>query len=219
MSPTTVLLLAMVLGHAFGSASAILATTPGPARRLAGLGAVVGAGAGLVLGLDTLIWGTPLRVELPWLLGLAGGVSLQLDRLGALFLVIVEVVAVPAALYGVAYARVYEGTSSSLRQLGAMWNVFLLAMALVPLGIVAPLLEVRAVVFLGFWFVQQFLLGALGLAAPGEEGGGVAWWAHIGGFAAGLVLVRLFRRAGGRRAPRTWRIPRLLRASDRSGLF
>jgi hydrogenase-4 component B len=144
MSPTAVLLLAMVLGHAFGSASAILATTPGPARRLAGLGAVVGAGAGLVLGLDTLIWGTPLRVELPWLLGLAGGVSLQLDRLGALFLVIVEVVAVPAALYGVAYARVYEGTSSSLRQLGAMWNVFLLSMALVPLAD-------NIVTFLFFW--------------------------------------------------------------------
>ena len=124
----------MVLGHASGAAGALLASTSGQARRLAALGAIAGAGAGLALGLDTLIWGTPLRVELPWLLELAGGVSLQLDRLGALFLVIVEVVAVPAALYGAAYSRVYEGTSSSLRLLGAMSNLFLLAMALVPLA-------------------------------------------------------------------------------------
>jgi hydrogenase-4 component B len=134
MPLTQALFLAMVLGHASGAAGALLASTSGQARRLAALGAIAGAGAGLALGLDTLIWGTPLRVELPWLLELAGGVSLQLDRLGALFLVIVEVVAVPVALYGAAYTRVYEGTSSSLRLLGTMSNLFLLAMALVPLA-------------------------------------------------------------------------------------
>jgi hydrogenase-4 component B len=134
MSRPESLLLAMLLGHAFGVAGALLASTSGQARRLGSLGAIVGASAGLALGLDTLLGGAPLRVELPWLLDLAGGVSLQLDRLGALFLVVVEVVAVPASLYGAAYTRVYEGTSSSLRLLGAMSNLFLLAMALVPLA-------------------------------------------------------------------------------------
>ena len=134
MPLTQALFLAMILGHASGAAGALLASTSGQARRLAALGAIAGAGAGLALGFGTLIWGTPLRVELPWLLELAGGVSLQLDRLGALFLVIVEVVAVPVALYGAAYTRVYEGTSSSLRLLGTMSNLFLLAMALVPLA-------------------------------------------------------------------------------------
>ena len=119
MPLTQALFLAMILGHASGAA-APSSRRPGQARRLAALGAIAGAGAGLALGLDTLIWGTPLRVELPWLLEMAGGVSLQLDRLGALFLVIVEVVAVPVALYGAAYTRVYEGTSSSLRLLGTM---------------------------------------------------------------------------------------------------
>ena len=62
---------------------------------------------------------------------MAGGVSLHLDRLGAFFLVVVEVVAIPSALFGGAYSRVYEGTHS-LRLLGAMLNLFLLAVSLVP---------------------------------------------------------------------------------------
>jgi rhomboid family protein len=65
---------------------------------------------------------------------------------------------------------------------------------LVPLGFVAPLVQLPAALFLGLWFVQQFLLGAFGLVAPQDQGGGIAWWAHIGGFAAGFVLVWIFRK-------------------------
>ena len=43
---------------------------------------------------------------------------------------------------------------------------------------------------LGYWFVAQ-LLGGLG--AIGAQGGGVAFWAHIGGFAAGALLMLVFR--------------------------
>ena len=51
---------------------------------------------------------------------------------------------------------------------------------------------IPAWVFLGFWFIQQLAsgLGVLGMSAEGT--GGIAWWAHIGGFAAGVVLVKLF---------------------------
>src|SRR5207253_646652 len=77
---------------------------------------------------------------------------------------------------------------------------------LVPLGFVAPLVQLPAAVFLGLWFVQQFLLGAFGLVAPQHEAGGIAWWAHIGGFAAGFVLVRLFRKPPRRPSPRV-RVP------------
>lgn len=48
-----------------------------------------------------------------------------------------------------------------------------------------------AVAVLGFWFLLQLLSGA-SVGAGG--GGGVAFWAHVGGFAAGLVLVKLFVR-------------------------
>jgi hydrogenase-4 component B len=91
----------------------------------------LGAAAGLALGLDTLIHGTPFQLEIPQLLAMVGGISLRLDRLGAFFLVLVEIVAVPAALFGGTYSRAYEKTPA-LRQLGAMLNLFLLALALVP---------------------------------------------------------------------------------------
>jgi membrane associated rhomboid family serine protease len=70
---------------------------------------------------------------------------------------------------------------------------------LLPLGFFMQLIQVPAVFFLGIWFLQQFFSGALRLASPSATGG-VAWWAHIGGFAAGFALVRLFARRS-RRAP------------------
>ena len=60
------------------------------------------------------------------------------------------------------------------------------------------LIQLPAVVFLGFWFVSQVLSGAS--AAGGAEAGGVAWWAHVGGFAAGVAL--LFVLVRGRPADR-----------------
>jgi membrane associated rhomboid family serine protease len=68
---------------------------------------------------------------------------------------------------------------------------------LLPLGFFTQLVKIPAIFFLGFWFLQQFLMGAMSLGVQtAAESGGVAWWAHIGGFAAGVVLVRLL---GGRR--------------------
>jgi len=52
----------------------------------------------------------------------------------------------------------------------------------------AFLTAVPAIFFLGFWFVMQWLLGIF------EPYSGVAYWAHIGGFLAGMVLAFLFRR-------------------------
>jgi membrane associated rhomboid family serine protease len=55
-------------------------------------------------------------------------------------------------------------------------------------------IELPALVVLGFWILIQLFLGANDLASPavGSEGGGVAYFAHIGGFAFGLLLIRLF---------------------------
>jgi hypothetical protein len=65
--------------------------------------------------------------------------------------------------------------------------------------------KLPAVFFLGFWFLQQFLSGALSLTARTAQTGGVAWWAHIGGFAAGLALVWLLARPERRPPARdTW---------------
>jgi membrane associated rhomboid family serine protease len=52
-------------------------------------------------------------------------------------------------------------------------------------------LELPAYVVLGLWFLIQLLYGSADLAQP-VEGGGVAYFAHIGGFVFGLVLIKLF---------------------------
>jgi membrane associated rhomboid family serine protease len=53
------------------------------------------------------------------------------------------------------------------------------------------IVEVPAVFLLGFWFLEQLFLGAAGLSNP-IGGGGVAYFAHIGGFVFGLALIGLF---------------------------
>jgi membrane associated rhomboid family serine protease len=69
-------------------------------------------------------------------------------------------------------------------------------LALVPMGFVMQTVHVPAVFVLGFWIVIQFLYGLLSLGGPG---GGVAWFAHVGGFLAGVVLIRLLVRRDFRR--------------------
>jgi rhomboid family protein len=70
-------------------------------------------------------------------------------------------------------------------------------LTLIPLLIFWPIIELPAVVLLGFWFVEQFLSGFSSFAMAPQSGGGVAWFAHIGGFIAGMLLIA--RAKGARR--------------------
>jgi membrane associated rhomboid family serine protease len=54
------------------------------------------------------------------------------------------------------------------------------------------IVELPAILILGFWFLQQILFGATDLTNPTGGGGGVAYFAHIGGFVFGLLLIRAF---------------------------
>lgn len=58
------------------------------------------------------------------------------------------------------------------------------------LGFYATTIAVPAFFMLGYWFLLQLLSGTM---AVGAQGGGVAFWAHVGGFAAGVVLSFVFR--------------------------
>jgi membrane associated rhomboid family serine protease len=64
---------------------------------------------------------------------------------------------------------------------------------LVPIFFFMQVIEIPAVLFLGFWFITQLFSGTLSLAA-GTQAGGVAWWAHIGGFAVGFLWSLPLRR-------------------------
>ena len=61
-------------------------------------------------------------------------------------------------------------------------------LTLIPLFIIWFTARIPAVIFIGLWFIVQFLSGIGSLGAVNT--GGIAWWAHIGGFLIGLILAR-----------------------------
>ncbi|NJM73235.1 MAG: rhomboid family intramembrane serine protease [Scytonema sp. RU_4_4] len=68
-------------------------------------------------------------------------------------------------------------------------------LTLIPLGFFLTTVRVPAFFFLGFWFVQQAFYGIASLQARsniGMETGGIAYWAHAGGFVFGAILAPLF---------------------------
>ena len=90
--------------------------------------------------------------------------------------------------------------------MGAYFNLFPGAriLTLFILVFIPLFLELPAFFFLGLWFLLQFFLGSVATANAVPGGGGVAWWAHVGGFVVGILLLHrlapqrvrsLFRRA------------------------
>ncbi|WP_319468192.1 rhomboid family intramembrane serine protease [uncultured Pseudodesulfovibrio sp.] len=66
-------------------------------------------------------------------------------------------------------------------------------LTLVPIVFIPLFLRLPSVLFLGVWFLSQILSGVLSVSRETHE---VAWWAHVGGFVAGIILIRVFRRRG-----------------------
>jgi membrane associated rhomboid family serine protease len=108
--------------------------------------------------------------------------------------------------WSASYAHIWADAGSRVPSIGASGAIagvlgaylFLYPRArvvtLIPLGFFTELVRIPAFLVLGFWFLQQFLAGTLSLSARTAQTGGVAWWAHIGGFVTGLLLVGLFQR-------------------------
>src|SRR5580698_2221550 len=69
-------------------------------------------------------------------------------------------------------------------------------LTLVPLFIIWFTWQIPAMVFIGLWFLVQFISGIGSLNDPRAAAlGGVAWWAHVGGFLTGMLLARIIRPA------------------------
>ncbi len=78
-------------------------------------------------------------------------------------------------------------------------------MTLIPIFFFITVREIPAVIILGLWFVLQLFSGIGSLGVPdAEDVGGVAFFAHIGGFVFGMLLIALF---GGLRRPRRQQPP------------
>ncbi|MBI4605199.1 MAG: rhomboid family intramembrane serine protease [Planctomycetes bacterium] len=93
---------------------------------------------------------------------------------------------------------------------GVMGAYFLLypramVLTLVPIFFL-QVLVLPAPVFLGLWFLLQFFQGTLSITST--QAGGVAWWAHIGGFVTGAALVVVLKSLGTLRPPVTSVRPR-----------
>ena len=102
------------------------------------------------------------------------------------------------AFVTLSYASDLEGTIPNVGASGAISAVLggylvLLPRARVLTIIVFVLREIPAAFFLLFWFGFQLLDGSASIAHP-EEGGGVAFFAHIGGFVFGALTVKLFQK-------------------------
>jgi len=107
---------------------------------------------------------------------------------------------------GAAMTQIFFDPASTVPLIGASGAIagvlgayFLLyprarVLTLIPLVVFFPLVELPAFIFLGFWIVLQFLQAALSTST--DAAGGVAWWAHAGGFVVGAILLPLFLLVG-----------------------
>jgi membrane associated rhomboid family serine protease len=117
------------------------------------------------------------------------------DRLGSgrylvFYLVCGVLASVTHALFNVTSVVPALGASGAIAGvMGCYMRLFPLArvIVLIPILFLPFFFELYAWVFVGLWFLVQVLQGATELFMP-STGGGVAWWAHIGGFIAGLAF-------------------------------
>jgi len=176
------LFLAMFMAYGLGALAALVSGRKSLGRGLVALGAIAGASAGLALGATVIATGVPFTLFVPELLPLGGGLALRLDSLGAFFLVVIGVGAIPAALYGAGYTAVYEDGRASLRLLGMMFNLFLLTMSLVTLAD-------NVLTFLLMWEGMSLTSYFLVMTEAGEERTRNAGLWYIGMTHAGLVML------------------------------
>jgi membrane associated rhomboid family serine protease len=135
-----------------------------------------------------------------WFLWIFGG-NVE-DRLGAFKFLLFYLMAGVAA----AGAQMLTEPSSAIPMIGASGAIsgvlgayFVLLprawiVALVPW--IVPIVPLPAVVFLFMWFAFQAMNGVGALMSGTPAGGGIAWWAHAGGFAAGVAMIVFARKRG-----------------------
>jgi membrane associated rhomboid family serine protease len=82
---------------------------------------------------------------------------------------------------------------------------------LIPFFVLFLPLEIPVIIMLGFWFISQLATGLAAITDVSMASGGVAWWAHIGGFVIGMIAILLWPKPRMSRAPMGSRIARSAR--------
>lgn len=182
-------------GYLLGALAAAVGGRSATARWLTGLAALAGAAAGLALSLQVLLSGAPFVWTFPNLLPLGGGLAVRLDPLGAVFLAVIGLGAVPAALYGIGYSADYVDGRASLPRLGVMLNLFLLTMSLV-------VMADNVLTFLFMWegmALTSLLLVLTEANAPGDDGSTAragVWYAGMAHVGLALLVAAFILLAG-----------------------
>lgn len=122
------------------------------------------------------------------------------DRMGhfryVIFYLSCGLIAAIAQFWVAPHARIpMIGASGAIA--GVMGAYFFLfpharVLTLVPIFFFLQLVEIPAFFFLAFWFIMQFFSGSLAISSQATTGG-VAWFAHIGGFLGGAILIWVFK--------------------------
>src|SRR5258708_3500002 len=169
----------MISAYLLGAFAALLGGRGAIGGWFVAAGATVGSVAGLALGVLVIASGTPLTLTSARLLPITG-VALKLDGLGAFFLVVVGLVGCASAIYAFGYSSHYAGRYS-LRLVGAMFNLLLLALSL-------QVMANNALTFLILWEAMSLIAYLLVLTEHDqlETVGAGVWYLAMthSGFAA-----------------------------------
>jgi hydrogenase-4 component B len=180
------LFLVMISAYVLGALAALLSGRGAMARALVAAAAAVGSVAGLAMGALVIAAGVPLTFTSSRLLPITG-VALRLDGLGGFFLVVVGLVGCAVAIYAFGYSAQYAGRYS-LRLMGAMFNLLLLALSL-------QVMADNALTFLILWEAMSLTAYCLVLTEHDRSGtvrAGVWYLAMThAGFAALIAMFLL----------------------------
>jgi len=122
------------------------------------------------------------------------------DRLGPFRYVLFYLISglAASAAHLVAYAGSSIPTVGASGAIAGVLGAYLIlyphsrVLTLVPIFYFIRIVEIPASIYLGFWFISQLFNGVFALTATDVfQTGGVAWWAHIGGFVFGLAVIKL----------------------------
>lgn len=126
-----------------------------------------------------------------WIFGPALEDRLGHARFAALYLLAGIAASVTHALFNAASPVPALGASGAIAGVIAAYAVrfpYAWVRVVVPILFIPLFFSIPAIVFAGLWFFVQVIQGTTELLAP-FAGSGIAWWAHIGGFIAGLALL------------------------------